>query len=71
MYNYFSDVSNQADLLLTNLKEIIENLQTQNVYFQGQVENLQVENKNLTVSNINLTNKVKLLEEKFQSQIFW
>ena len=65
----FSDVS--TDLLLSNIKEIIENLQTQNDYFQSQVEKLQVENKNLVVSNIDLTNKVKRLEEKVQSQNRW
>ena len=54
--------------MLSNLKEIIENLQTQNVYFKSQMEKLQVENKNLTVSNISLTNKVKRLEGKVQSQ---
>ena len=50
------------------MKEIIENLQTQNVCFQSQVQKLQVENKNLSILNINLTNKVKRLEEKAQSQ---
>ena len=54
--------------MLSNLKEIIENLQTQNVYFKSQMEKLQVENKNLTVSNISLTNKVKRLEGKVQSK---
>ena len=56
---------------MSNIKEIIENLQTQNDYFQSQVEKLQVENKNLVVSNIDLTNKVKRLEEKVQSQNRW
>ena len=32
------------------------------------MEKLQVENKNLTVSNISLTNKVKRLEGKVQSK---
>ena len=56
---------------MSNLKEIIENLQSRNVYYQSQVEKLQVENKNLTVSNICLTNKLKRLEGKVQSQNFW
>ena len=57
--------------MLSNLKEIIENLQTQNVYFQSQVEKLQVENKNLSILNMNLTNKVKRLEGKVESQSCW
>ena len=59
----FSDISNQANLLLTNLKVLVENLQTKKTYFQTQVEKLQIEKKQLIVSNKKLSNKVISLED--------
>ena len=63
---------NQADFLLVNLKEIIEDLQAKNVHFQTQVEKLTVENikltcenKQLIISNKNLTGEVKFLKKEF------
>ena len=62
----FLDISNQANLLLVNLKEIIEKLQSDNFYFQTQVENLQIENKQLTISNKKLVNEVNDLKENLK-----
>ena len=59
----FSDISNQANLLLTNLKVLVESLQTKKTYFQTQVEKLQIEKKQLIVSNKKLSNKVISLED--------
>ena len=38
-------------MLLLNLKEIVEKLQTQNLSFQTQVEKLTIENNKLTSEN--------------------
>lgn len=62
----FLDVSNQANFLLSNLKEIIEKLQSDNFYFQTQVENLQIENKHLTISNENLSKELSSLKENLK-----
>ena len=62
----FLDVSNQANLLLSNLKEIIGKLQSDNFYFQTQVENLQIENKHLTISNENLSKELSSLKENLK-----
>ena len=62
----FLDVSNQANLLLLNLKYIIQKLQSDNFYFQTQVENLQIENKHLTISNKNLSNELNTLKENLK-----
>ena len=62
----FLDISNQANLLLVNLKDIIEKLQSDNFYFQTQVENLQIENKQLTISNKKLVNEVNGLKENLK-----
>ena len=59
----FSDVSNQANLLLTNLKVLVDNLQAKTTYFQTLVENLNIEKKQLIVSNKNLSKKVNCLED--------
>ena len=57
---------------MVNLKEIIEKLQSDNFYFQTQVENLQTENKQLTLSNKNLFNEVNSLKEKLKiKNIVW
>ena len=47
----FLDVFNKANLLLVNLKEIIEDLEAKNVLFQTQLEKVTVENKKLTIEN--------------------
>ena len=59
----FSDVSNQANLLLTNLKVLVDNLQAKTTYFQTLVENLKIEKKQLIISNKNLSKKVNCLED--------
>ena len=64
----FTDVSNQTNVLLLNLKEIVEKLQAERNYFKTQVENLQFERKQLIISNKNLSNKVDCLEEKLKTK---
>ena len=51
---------------MSNLKEIIEKLQSDNFYFQTQVENLQIENKHLTISNENLSKELSSLKENLK-----
>ena len=60
----------QANLLLVNLREIIEDLQAKNVHFQTQVEKLTLEknkleskNKQLIILNKSLSSEVKSLKE--------
>ena len=65
----FIDLSNQASVLLINLKEIINKLQSEKNYFKTQVVKLQVEKKQLLISNKNLTNKVNMLEKGLQSKV--
>ena len=48
-------MTNKANLLLVNLKEIIEDLEAKNVLFQTQLEKVTVENKELTIENKQLT----------------
>ena len=59
----FPDILNQANLLLVNLKEIIDKLQSENIYLKTQVEIVQTENKQLVVSNKNLFIEVNSLKE--------
>ena len=59
----FTDVSNHANILLINLKEIIEKLQSERNHFKNQVKKLQFEKQQLVISNKNLSNKVDCLEE--------
>ena len=61
------DVSNQANFLLDNLKEIIEKMQAEKNYFKTQLEKLQIENQKLVVSNKKLVNKNSFLEEKLKT----
>ena len=56
-------MSNHANLLLINLKEIIDKLQAKNVSFQNQVKKLTFENKQLIISNKKLSNEVNSLKE--------
>ena len=67
--NKNSDVSNQANVLLTNLKEIVDKLLSEKAYYKTQVEKLMIEKKQLIVSNKNLTNKVKMFEKDLQKKI--
>ena len=62
----FIDATNQASLLLVNLKEIIEKLQAERNYFKTQVGKLLIEKKYLISSNNYLSNKVNLLEKDLQ-----
>ena len=48
---------------MVNLKEIIDKLQSENIYFKTQVEILQSENKQLVISNENLSIEVNSLKE--------
>ena len=61
-------MSNQANLILMNLKQLIDKLQSEKAYFKTQVEKLKIEKKQLIVSNKNLTNKVNMLEKDLQSK---
>ena len=65
----FIDLSNQASVLLINLKEIINKLQTEKNDFKTQVVKLKVENKHLIISNKNLTNKFNLLEKELKNKV--
>ena len=62
----FSDVSNQANLLLTNLKALVDELQAKTTYFLTQVEKLQVEKNQLIFSNKKLSNKANSLEKEIK-----
>ena len=53
--------------MLTDLKDIIEKLQTKNTFFQKQVEILKIEKKQLINLNKILINKVNCLEEKLKA----
>ena len=61
MFN-FTDVTNQANFLFANLKEIIEKLQKEKNYLITQVEKLQIEKSQIAISNKSLINKVELLQ---------
>ena len=63
---FFLDISNQANLLLTNLKILVDKLQAKTTYFQIQVEKLQIEKKQLLISNKKLSNKVNSLEKEIK-----
>ena len=63
---FFLDVSNQVNLLMTNLKVLVDELQAKTTYFQIQVEKLQIENNQLVISNKKLSNKVNSLEKEIK-----
>ena len=67
---FLEDVSNQANLLLTNLKEIIDKLQAKNTSFQNQVKQLAIENKQLIVSNNKLSIELNCLKEDLKTKHF-
>ena len=62
-------MSNQASVLLMNLKEIVYKLQSENNYLKTQVVKLKVENKQLNTYNKNLTNEIFLSKKDLQSKI--
>ena len=57
---------NQANLLLINVKEIIEDLQAKNIQLQSQVKKITIENEQLIFSNQSLISEVKLLKENLE-----
>ena len=67
--NLFIELSNQASVLLINLKEIINKLQSEKSYLKNQVVKLKVEKKQLVISNKNLTNKIDMLEKDLQRKV--
>ena len=62
-------MSNQTNLLLNNLKLIVDKLQSEKAYFKTQVEKLEIEKKQLIISNKSLTNKVDMLEKYLQKKV--
>ena len=56
-------------MLLVNLKEIIDKLQSEKSYLKTQVAKLQLEKKQLIILNKNLSIKVNPLEDKLKSNI--
>ena len=64
------DTSTQANLLLTNLKEVIEKLQSEKNFYKTKVEFLKIDNKRIYVVNKKLIEKVKCLEDKLETLTF-
>ena len=62
-------MSIQVDILLTNLKSIIDKLQLEKDYFKTQIEKLKIEKNKLVISNKNLSNKITILEESLQKNV--
>ena len=62
-------MSNQASVLLINLKEIIIKLQSEKKNLKTHVVKLKDENKQLITSNKNLTNEIYLLKKNLQSKV--
>ena len=65
---FIDNISNQANFLLVNLKEIIDELQAKNISFQNQVKQLTIENKQLIVSNNKLSIEVNCFKEVLKSK---
>ena len=63
---FIVDVSNQTNLLLNNLKIIVDKLQSEKASFKTQVEKLKIEKNQLVTSNRTLKNKVNMLEKELQ-----
>ena len=59
---FILDVSNQTNLLLNNLKLIVDKLQSEKAYLKTQVEKVKTEKEQLIISNYNLTNKISMFE---------
>ena len=55
-----------ANLLLINVKEIVEDLQAKNIQLQSQVKKITIENEQLIFSNQSLISEVKLLKENLE-----
>ena len=53
---------------MVSLREIIDKLQSENIYSKTQVEILQAENKQLVFSNKNLSIEVNSLKEKLKTK---
>ena len=66
---FIDDISNHANFLLVNLKEIIDKMQARNVSFQNQVKKLTIENKQLIISNKKLSNEVSCLKEDLKKKV--
>ena len=62
-------MSNQTNLLLNNLKLIVDKIQSEKTHLKNQVEKLNIEKKQLVISNKNLTNKVDMLEKDLQRKV--
>ena len=62
------DVSNQTNLLLMNLKLIVDKLQSEKAHLKTQVEKLETEKNQLVISNQNFKNKVNMLEKELKRQ---
>ena len=63
---FIVDVSNQTNLLLNNLKIIVDKLQSEKASFKTQVDKLKLENNQLVTSKKNIKNKVSMLEKELQ-----
>ena len=63
---FIDDISNQASLLLVNLKEVIDKLQAKNISFQNQVKKLIIESKQLIFTNKKLCSEVKCFKRRFE-----
>ena len=66
---FFTDVSDQANILLVNLKEVIGKLQAERNYFKTQVEKLQIEKKQILILNQNLSNRLVCAEKELKTTI--
>ena len=67
----FTDVSSKANLLLINLKEVVDELQSERNFFKTQTEKLQIEKQQLIILNKSLTNKVESLKRKLKTNYSW
>ena len=59
-------MSTKANILLIDLKEVVNKLQSEKVYFKTQVEKLKFEKKQLMILNKNLKNKVNMIHKDLQ-----
>ena len=66
---FFLDLSNQANLLLVNLKEVVDKLQAKNICFKTQVEKLTNENKQLRISNKKLSIELNCVKEDLKTKV--
>ena len=69
MTSIFLDVSNQTNLLLNNLKLIVDTIQSEKTILKHQVEKLKIEKKQLISSNKILSNKIEMLEKDLQRKL--